>query len=50
MKTKHIKSKESESWSLPGNPISLDEFKSGIKKAEKGPFYTIAESKKMLEE
>ena len=50
MKTKIIKSKETESWALPGNPISPDEFKAGIKKAEKGPFYTIEESKKILEE
>lgn len=49
MKTKAIKSKE-KSWALPGEPISLDEFKAGIKEAEKGPFYTIEESKKILEE
>lgn len=50
MKTKNIKTKETESWALPGEPLSLDEFKDGIKKAEEGPFYTIRESKKMLEE
>jgi len=50
MKAKNIKSKETESWALPGNPISLEEFKDGIKKAEKGPFYTVLESKKILEE
>lgn len=49
MKTKNIKSKETESWALPGNPISIDDFKDGIKKAEKGPFYTIEESKQILE-
>ena len=50
MKIKIVKSKGTDSWALPGDPISLDEFKDGIKKAEKGPFYTIGESKKMLEE
>lgn len=50
MKTKILKSREKENWALPGSPISQDEFKSGIKKAEKGPFYTVEESKKLLEE
>lgn len=50
MKQKNIKTKETKSWALPGEPLSPEEFKEGIKKAEKGPFYTIRESKKMLEE
>ena len=50
MKGKILKAKETDNWALAGNPISLDEFKDGIKKAEKGPFYTIGESKKTLEE
>jgi len=50
MKTKNIKSKEKDNWALPGNPIAQDEFKDGIKKAEEGPFYTVEESKKILEE
>jgi hypothetical protein len=50
MKTKTTKSKVSSSWALPGDPISLEEFKAGIKEAEKGPFYTIDESKKMIAE
>jgi hypothetical protein len=50
MKAKNIKTKEKESWVLPGDPLTLDEFKAGIKKAEEGPFYTIEESKKILEE
>jgi hypothetical protein len=50
MKTKNIKPKETNTWALPGNPLSPDEFKDGIKKAEEGPFYTVSESKKMLEE
>lgn len=49
MKAKNI-TKETECWALPGEPLSLDGFKEGIKKAEEGPFYTIRESKKMLEE
>lgn len=48
MKTKTVKTTHT-SWALPGDPISLDEFKAGIKEAEKGPFYTIEESKKILE-
>jgi hypothetical protein len=35
---------------LPGEPISIDEFKACIKETEKGPFYTIKESKKILSE
>ena len=50
METKTIKSKEPGSWALPGDPITLDEFKAGIKKAEKGPFYTINEAKKIIDE
>jgi hypothetical protein len=49
MKTKAIKSKKTDSWAFPGDPITLPEFKVGIKKAEEGPFFTIEESKKMLE-
>jgi hypothetical protein len=50
MKGKILKSKEKDNWALPGNPISLDDFKDGIKKAEKELFYTIGESRKVLEE
>ena len=50
MKTKNIKTKETDSWALPGKPLSVDEFKDGIKKAEEGPFYTVEESRKILEE
>jgi len=49
MKTKAIKSKKTDNWALPGDPITLADFKAGIKKAEEGPFFTIEESKKMLE-
>jgi len=50
MRTKIVKAKEPGSWALPGDPITLDEFKAGIKEAEKGPFHTIAESKKIIKE
>lgn len=50
MKTKTKKSKETDKWSLAGEPISIDDLKSGIKEAEKGPFYTIEESKKLIKE
>lgn len=50
MKTKIVKSKETDKWALPRNPLTLDEFKAGIKEAEKGPFYTIDESKKIIKE
>lgn len=49
MKTKTTKTKET-SWALSGEPLSVEEFKAGIEEAEKGPFYTVEESKKMLEE
>lgn len=44
MKTKTIKTKGTGSWALPGDPITLDEFKAGIKEAEKGPFLSCAKS------
>jgi len=50
MKTKGLKSRDKDQWALPGNPISQDEFERGIQKAEKGTFYTVGESKKLLEE
>ena len=50
MKTKTIKNKDTVNWALPGDPLTVDEFKAGIKEAEKGPFYTIEESKKILRE
>lgn len=50
METKTIKKTEPGSWSLPGEPITLEEFKAGIKEAEKGPFYTVSEAKKIIVE
>jgi len=50
MKTsKTIKSKDMN-WALPGDPINVDEFKKGIKDAEKGPFLTLDDLKKSVEE
>lgn len=50
MKTKILKPRIKEQLALPGNPITLERFKSEIKKAEKDSFYTVEESKKLLEE
>lgn len=50
MKTKTIKSKETGKWALPGDPLTDDEFKASIKEAEKGPFYSVEQSKKILGE
>lgn len=40
--------KSVKSWALADEPLSMKEFEAGIKKAEKGPFYTIEETKKMI--
>jgi hypothetical protein len=47
MKHETIK-KNQKSWALPGEPLTLHEFKKGIEEAEKGPFYSIEESKKII--
>jgi hypothetical protein len=39
MKIKNIKIKETDSWALPGDPITLDEFRAVIKKAERTILY-----------
>lgn len=49
MKPEKIKT-DQKSWALPGEPLSLEEFKKGIKEAEKEKFYTIEESKEMIEQ
>lgn len=49
MKTK-VKNAIQKNWALPGEPLSKDEFKKDIKDVEKGPFYSIEESKKMISE
>jgi hypothetical protein len=40
--------KKSKSSALEGSSIPLDEFKKDIAKAEKRPFYTPAEAKKLM--
>ena len=47
--TKTIQANDNK-WALPGEPIRIDEFKAGIKEAEKGPFITLDELKKSVEE
>jgi len=47
MKT-NVKNTAKKNWALPGEPLSFEEFEQGIKEAEKGTFYTIEESKKMI--
>lgn len=37
-------------WALPGQSVTQEEFVQAIREAEKGPFYSIEESKKMIEE
>ena len=43
-KTKAIKT----NYAIPGDPMNQQEFQNMIKKAEKGPFYTISEVKDKL--
>ena len=50
MESKTIKGIEPHNWAVPGDPITLEEFKAGIEEAEKGPFYTISEAKKIIDE
>jgi len=50
MKTTKTSKIKVASWALPGEPISISEFKAGIKEAEKGPFMTLDELKKCVEE
>lgn len=44
----NTKNTTKKNWALPGEPLSLTEFEKGIQEAEKGRFYTIEESKKMI--
>jgi hypothetical protein len=48
MKTETITT-DKKSWALPGDPVSIDEFKNGIKEAEEGPFMSIDELKSSVE-
>jgi predicted transcriptional regulator len=49
MKT-DVKKSVKKKWAIPGESLSMDEFKKGIADAEDGPFFTIEESKKMIEQ
>jgi hypothetical protein len=42
--------KDVKNWILPENSLSRDEFLSGIKQAEEGPFYTVQESMENFEQ
>ena len=43
-----IKNKQVKSLAMEGSSIPIDELKKGIAKAEKGPFYTLEQSKKLI--
>lgn len=49
-KTKTISKSKIDSAALPGEPLSQEELWAIVKEAEKGPFFTIEESKQMFEE
>lgn len=42
--------KDVKNWILPENSLSQDEFLSGIKQAEEGPFFTVQESMENFEQ
>lgn len=44
-----LKIKKSKSLATEGGPLSIDVLKKNISKAEKGPFYTPEQSKKLIE-
>ena len=48
IKTVASKKKE-KSWIVPGTKLTQDEFDSGIRKAEEGPFCTVQESMEHFE-
>ena len=53
MKTNNInetKTQKRINWALPDQSISLDEFRTSIKEAEKGPFITLDEFDQRFEE
>lgn len=47
-KLKTLTKNKSESWALPGEPLTSDTFVKSIKEVEKGSFYTIEESKEVI--
>ncbi len=40
--------KTSSNWVHSGEAISVDDFKKVVSKAEKGPFYSVNDEKKIL--
>lgn len=42
--------KDVKNWILPETSLSQDEFLSGIKQAEEGPFFTVQESMENFEQ
>ena len=44
-----VSKKRPKSWLLTKQSLSQDEFFSGIKEAEEGPFHTVQESKENFE-
>jgi len=42
--------KDIKNWILPENSMNQDEFLSGIKQAEEGPFFTVQESMENFEQ
>jgi hypothetical protein len=53
MKTNNVKetkTKKRINWALTDQSVSLDEFRSSIKEAEKGPFMTLDEFDQRFEE
>ena len=53
MKTNNVKETKTQkriNWALPDQSVSLDEFRTSIKEAEKGPFITLDEFDQRFEE
>lgn len=44
-----MKTKLSENYARPGRPLKKEAFEAMVKDAEKGPFYSIEESKKKFQ-
>jgi predicted transcriptional regulator len=49
MRTVKKKDTKEKKWTRPGTKLTHEEFMAGIKKAEKGPFYTLEESERHFE-
>jgi hypothetical protein len=43
-----LKKVKTKSWVINGDTLTEEEFKAGVKSAEKGPFYTIEAAKKLI--